>query len=288
MASGVRATCASTKLARVSRRTSTAVSFQVVRVFCRSAWVSRTALPMGCAGSLSACSSSRFQRSKSASIVERSNRSVAYSTTVSIPAGAPAASCRSVSDSSMSNRAVPGSASVVLTCSPGSVKSAWSVFWRTSATWKSGWWEVERFGFSNSTRCSKGTSWCAYAARLDSRTRPSNSSNPGSPDVSVRSTNVFTNKPTRSSSASSVRPATPLPNAISVPAPKRVSKAAIPACNTMNTVEPVSRASSAMRRCSAPSISNVTVSPAYEATAGRGRSVGKVTCSGRSASLSRQ
>ena len=63
--------------------------------------------------------------------------------------------------------------------------------------------------------------------------------NDGSPDRSVRSTSVFTKNPTRSSSASSVRPATGVPTGISVPAPSRDSSTASAACTTMNIVTPV-------------------------------------------------
>src|SRR5712691_9909775 len=55
----------------------------------------------------------------------------------------------------------------------------------------------------------------------------------GSPEVSVRNTSVFTKKPTRSSSALSVRPAIGLPIGMSVPAPSRLSSAAKPACITI-------------------------------------------------------
>ena len=80
-----------------------------------------------------------------------------------------------------------------------------------------------------------------------SRTRASSSVNVGSPDTSVRSTSVLTKNPTRSSSASSVRPAIGEPIGMSVPAPSRDSSTASAACNTMNTVTPCSRASSTSR-----------------------------------------
>ena len=58
----------------------------------------------------------------------------------------------------------------------------------------------------------------------------------------MRSTSVLTKKPTRSSSALSVRPAIGLPIGMSVPAPSRVSSAASAACSTMNRLAwPVAR-----------------------------------------------
>ena len=61
--------------------------------------------------------------------------------------------------------------------------------------------------------------------------------------MSVRSTRVLTKKPTRSSSALSVRPAIGLPIGMSLPAPSRVSRAASAACSTMNRLARPSRAS---------------------------------------------
>ncbi len=112
------------------------------------------------------------------------------------------------------------------TRSPGSSKSPPGAFCTTSPVWNSGWWDSDRDGFSTSTRCSNGTSWCAYADSAVSRTRPNSSTKLGSPLVSVRSTRVLMKKPTSSSRASSVRPAIGEPIAMSVPAPSRVYSAA--------------------------------------------------------------
>ena len=65
----------------------------------------------------------------------------------------------------------------------------------------------------------------------------------------MRSTRVLTKKPTRSSSALSVRPAIGLPIGMSVPAPSRVSRAASAACSTMNRLAWLSRASASRARC---------------------------------------
>src|SRR6267378_4078611 len=73
---------------------------------------------------------------------------------------------------------------------------------------------------------------------LLARTRPTRSKKLGFPDVSVRSTSVFTKNPIRSSSALSVRPAIGLPIAMSLPAPSRLNSAASPACSTMKRLAP--------------------------------------------------
>ena len=99
----------------------------------------------------------------------------------------------------------------------------------------------------------------------------------------MRSTSVLTKKPTRSSSALSVRPAIGLPSGMSVPAPSRVSSAAKPACSTMNRLAWPSRASRTRPACSSAPIASGTVSPRLLATAGRGRSVGRASWSGRPA-----
>ncbi len=110
----------------------------------------------------------------------------------------------------------------------------------------------------------------------------------GLPLVSVRRTSVLTKKPMRFSVASSVRPATGVPIGMSSPAPSLVSRVASAACTTMNVLVCVVRANSVNRPCSsAPSV-NPTRSPAWPATAGRGRSVGRSSCSGSPASTSFQ
>ena len=100
----------------------------------------------------------------------------------------------------------------------------------------------------------------------------------GSSDVSVRSTNVLTKNPTRSSSALSVRPAMGLPIGMSVPAPRRVNSAASPACSTMNKLARLSRASSSEHAVQFALDVSATLSPRWLATAGRGRSVGSSSC----------
>ncbi len=162
------------------------------------------------------------------------------------------------------------------------------LFWKAIITWNSGWRAIERAGLTSSTSRSNGRSWCAYAARSVSRTRPTSSRKLGSPPVSVRSTSVLTNIPTRSSSASSVRPAITDPMGMSVPAPSRVSSAASAACTTMNRLAFASRASFTNAACSSGSISRWTVSPRWVAVAGRGRSAGSSSWSGSPSSADRQ
>ena len=60
----------------------------------------------------------------------------------------------------------------------------------------------------------------------------------GLPDVSVRSTRVLTKKPTRSSSALSVRPGDRAADRDVVAGPQPLSRAARPACSTMNRLAP--------------------------------------------------
>ena len=91
--------------------------------------------------------------------------------------------------------------------------------------------------------------------------RASRSAKVGSPPVSLRSTSVLTKNPTRSSSASSVRPAIGVPIGTSVPAPTLVSSADRAAMKTMNGVALWVRASSASRAWVAAPSSNSTAAP---------------------------
>ncbi len=164
-------------------------------------------------------------------------------------------------ETSRSNLATPVSSRHGSMESPSMSRAAGGLFWKVRATWNSGWRAIERAGLTSSTSRSNGRSWCAYAARSVSRTRPTSSRKLGSPPVSVRSTSVLTNIPTRSSSASSVRPAIGLPIGMSVPAPSRVSSAASAACTTMNRLAPDSRASAVSRRCVSASRTTGIVPP---------------------------
>ncbi len=103
-----------------------------------------------------------------------------------------------------------------------------------------------------------------------------------SPDRSVRSTSVLTKKPTRSSSASSVRPAMGAPSGMSSPAPRRCSSAAVAAWNSMNMLVPVVPDRSRRARPMSAGSSRRTLPPRPVGSAGRGRSRGRRSSSGRS------
>ena len=146
----------------------------------------------------------------------------------------------------------------------------------------------QRGGASSSTSRSKGMSWWAKAARLCSRTRSSSCTKLGSPVRSVRRTRVLTKNPARSSSASSVRPATGVPMGMSLPAPRRLRSTARAAWSTMKMVTPCWRASSVRRACKAGGMARGVVAPRWPAVAGRGRSAGRDSSSGIPARVSRQ
>ncbi|AWT45246.1 hypothetical protein DMT42_25150 [Streptomyces actuosus] len=179
------------------------------------------------------------------------------------------------------------------TVRPGSSAAAvrawrWSLSFQVSRVWNRGWRAIARGGLSTSTSRSKGTSWCSYAARSASRTRVSSSRKVGVPDRSARSTRVFTKNPTRSSRASSVRPAIGVPIGTSVLPLSLDRRAARAAWTTMNRLARFSRASSTRRACTSAGTARGSVSPRWVAVAGRGRSVGRPSSSGRPARVSRQ
>ncbi len=234
-ASGIRATCASNNSSIVAPGMSRAVSFQCASPR-RSAGVRTSKVLSGRAGAAAAWPSSRVSRAASASMVAWSNRSAAYSKVALIPAGAPRASRSWANARVKSNLAAPAGTGSAWIRSPGSCQLTAPTSSSASMTWNSGCRDGDRAGFSTSTSRSNGTSWRAWAASTVSRTRPTSSANPGSLARSARSTSVFTKNPTRSSSASSVRPATGAPTGISAPAPSRDSTATSPASTTMNTV----------------------------------------------------
>jgi hypothetical protein len=143
-------------------------------------------------------------------------------------------------------------------------------------------------GLSRSTTASNGTSACENAARSVSFTCSTSSANVVAPVTAVRSTSVFTKNPTRSSSASSTRPAIGAPSGMSVPAPIRCSSAATAACSSMNVLAPVRFASS--RNAVAVSAGTVSTSsaPRNVGRAGRARSVGSSSSCGAPASACSQ
>ncbi|CAM4075511.1 hypothetical protein COSO111634_32725 [Corallococcus soli] len=80
-------------------------------------------------------------------------------------------------------------------------------FTTENITWNSGERLRLRSGLSSSTSFSNGTSWCANAPRVVSRTCLSRSRNVGLPSRFARNTSVLTKKPMRPSSSARLRPA---------------------------------------------------------------------------------
>src|SRR5216684_1294426 len=105
-AAGVRATWAANSAGSVAQGSAWAVSFQPRRILSRSAGARMSRLPIGRPGSSTAAVSSRTSRSASPATLPRSNRSVAYSTTPSIPAGEPSPARRSARLTDRSNLAL--------------------------------------------------------------------------------------------------------------------------------------------------------------------------------------
>jgi hypothetical protein len=94
------------------------------------------------------------------STVALSNRSLAYSSTPSIPPGVPSGSLRSTSPTDRSNFALAVAIGCGVTASPGSssVPSPGSPASNASITWNSGCRDNDRAGFSTSTSRSNGNS----------------------------------------------------------------------------------------------------------------------------------
>jgi hypothetical protein len=65
-----------------------------------------------------------------------------------------------------------------------------------------------------------------------------------------------------------------MPIGMSMPLPSRVSNAESPACNTMNRLARLARASETRPWCSSADSVKLTLSPRWLATAGRARSLG--------------
>src|SRR6266481_1675689 len=204
----------------------------------RSSPETSSSRPIATSGVATAACKSRTYRPASASTLARSKTSLAYSITPPSPAGVPSAWRCSPRLTDRSNLALALETGSMLALSPESSNCTGALFCNASITWNSGWCDSDRAGLSTSTSRSNGTSWWLYADRLLARTRPTRSKKLGFPDVSVRSTSVFTKNPIRSSSALSVRPAIGLPIAMSLPAPSRLNSAASPACSTMKRLAP--------------------------------------------------
>ncbi|CAM4299262.1 hypothetical protein KIPE111705_46875 [Kibdelosporangium persicum] len=96
---------------------------------------SRSTWWTGSCGSAVTWSSRRAHWARNVSMVERSNRSVAYSTKPSSPPPSAAFSAREII---RSNRAVPALVAIGWTWAPGTVRSASGAFCSTIPTWNNG------------------------------------------------------------------------------------------------------------------------------------------------------
>ncbi len=215
------------------------------------------------------------------STVAASKRSVLYSAAAS---RRPSCSAKEKVRSNWEASRVDGTASARR---PGRANSARGVFCSTTMACTSGVRLGSRSGASASTRRLNGTSWWAKASRTVVRTRASSSSKESARSMRVRRTTVLTKKPTRSSSAASSRPETPVPSAISSRPLQRASTSWVRAVTTMKRLAPRSRPSAFSSRASSAGIAKWCWAPAEVRTAGRGRSVGSSSGS-RPARRSRQ
>ena len=223
--------------------------------------------------------------------VASSNRSLAYSSTPSMPAGVPSAARRSISPSDRSNFALAVATGCGVDRKPRQLQRRGAGLARLERQHHL----EQRMPRQRPRRVEHldqplERQLLMRVGRKVARPAPGRSArgSSGCPTVSVRSTSVLTKNPIRSSSAASVRPAIGLPIAMSVPAPSRLSSPASPACSTMNRLAPAAPAPAPPGRgadrlgcCSG------TWPPRWLDTAGRGRSAGSSICSGRSCSACR-
>ena len=221
------------------------------------------------------------RRPASASTLARSNRSVAYSSTPSSPAGGrPRRAAR------QAQRQVELGAAVVdrLEPQPSAPATREAAPARCSAT-----------------PASPGTADAAQRARrvehldqpLERQVLVAVGGQVASPaparaargssdcrDVSVRSTSVLTKKPISRRARCRCGPRSGCRSGCRCP-PQPVSSAASAACSTMNRLARPSRASASRPPCSSADSANGDAVAAIARTAGRGRSVGSSSCSGR-------
>ncbi len=183
--------------------------------------------------------------------------------------------------------AVPVSTGNGLSVRPSNAIAPRGAFCSANTTWNSGVRPRSRSGCNASTNHSKGASWCAYAPSVVSRTRATRVVNAGSPDRSVRSASVLTNKPIRPSISARPRPAMGVPTTRSAWPVWRSSSVLKAASKTMKSVAPSRRASAC--RASAVVCGSVkrSVSPLRLSTDGRGLSAGS-SSGGAAARRSRQ
>ena len=147
MASGLLATCAANSSGSVAGGIARAVSFHPRRMVSRSSAARMSRPPIGRSGCATAASSSRTSRSASASTLARSNRSVAYSSAPSIPAGDAVRAALLAKLSDKSNLALAVSDRFNAGHQPRQVRgSTGALFCNASITWNSGCRASERAG----------------------------------------------------------------------------------------------------------------------------------------------
>ena len=158
-------------------------------------------------------------------------------------------------------------------------------------TWNSGWRDGDRCRGQLLDQPLERHVLVVQRAQPVSRTRPSSSANAGSPDRSVRSTRVLTKNPTRSSSASSVRPATGgADRDVGPRAPSRDSSTASAGLQHHEQRHALlaGQRGQPPRAASAPGRQRHRVRRGGWRPAGRGRSAGSASSGGAPASACRQ
>ena len=282
-ASGDRPTCTANNSTNDPPHHPTPVSFHSDNTQRRSTPPRTSTSPTRTAGSAATCSNTRTSDASDRS-VDSSNRSVAYWTTPNIPAGAPSASRCSARVTDRSNL--------------GGVRRGQSSLLRPSAraapTWSCSQ-VLERQQDLEQRVPGQRAARARVHQPLERHILVGVGGQVGLPDprqqfgerrvaaTSVRSTRVLTKKPTRSSSAASLRPATAVPMGMSVPAPSRESRVASAACTTMNIVAPCRWAIATSRACTCGAqLQSRPRRRGKSPTAGRGRSTGSVSSSGTS------
>ncbi|RKH25286.1 hypothetical protein D7X12_41415 [Corallococcus sicarius] len=155
---------------------------------------------------------------------------------------------------------------------------------QTACSWNSGVRLRSRSGWSASTSCSKGTSWCAYASRHVLRTRCSNSPKPRCPAPCTRRGSVLMKNPMSGSTSWRVRPEMGEPMTLSSWPLWRDSSRCMPPKSAMNSVTPCLRHSASSSRPSLGDSACRYTAPRVDCAAGRGRSVGSSSAAGAPAS----
>ncbi len=228
-----------------------------------------------CSGRATADSRSTRRCPNSRSMVVGSNRSLLNSSAPATPPS-PDAAIPSV----RSNFDVLPDDSAASNFSPGRLTAEPGAFCSTNITWKSALRLMSRSGCSCSTSLSKGTSWCAYAPSVVSRTCLSSSRKVELPSSRARSTSVLTKKPISPSVSARVRLAMAVPTLTSSCLAYLPSTVWNAASSTMKGVAPSCCASVFTASQSPFDHWKLRVSPRKLCTAGRGLSVGSSSACG--------